>query len=52
MGIGHWYNVYVKSMENPETIIDVLVDSQQVRYFFNNNILCWIFFKNKITAFK
>ncbi|CAG4931957.1 unnamed protein product [Parnassius apollo] len=31
MGVGHWYKVYEKSMENPEIIIDVLMDSQQFK---------------------
>lgn len=31
MGVGHWYNVYEMSIQNPETIIEILVDSQQVR---------------------
>lgn len=30
MGTNHWYTIYEKSMENPETIIEVLMDSQQV----------------------
>ncbi|XP_045537728.1 zinc finger FYVE domain-containing protein 26 homolog isoform X2 [Papilio machaon] len=31
MGVGHWYNIYEMSIQNPETIIDILVDSQQFK---------------------
>lgn len=30
MGTNHWYTIYEKSTENPENIIEVLMDSQQV----------------------
>ncbi|XP_046971190.1 zinc finger FYVE domain-containing protein 26 homolog isoform X2 [Vanessa cardui] len=31
MGTNHWYTIYEKSMENPENIIEVLMDSQQFK---------------------
>ncbi|XP_049877451.1 zinc finger FYVE domain-containing protein 26 homolog [Pectinophora gossypiella] len=31
MGVNHWYTVYEKSVENPENIIEVLMDSQQFK---------------------
>ncbi|KAJ2953249.1 hypothetical protein O0L34_g829 [Tuta absoluta] len=31
MGVNHWYTVYEKSIENPENIIEVLMDSQQFK---------------------
>ncbi|CAG9789219.1 unnamed protein product [Diatraea saccharalis] len=31
MGANHWYDVYEKSMENPENIIELLLDSQQYK---------------------
>ncbi|KAG6461690.1 hypothetical protein O3G_MSEX012782 [Manduca sexta] len=31
MGLNHWYAVYEKSIENPESIIEVLMDSQQFK---------------------
>lgn len=37
MGTNHWYTVYEKSIENPENIIELLMDSQQVisyNFFF------------------
>lgn len=32
MGINHWYTVFEKSIENPEEVIELLMDSQQVKY--------------------
>ncbi|OWR53816.1 hypothetical protein KGM_204158 [Danaus plexippus plexippus] len=31
MGSHHWYTIYEKSVENPEAIIEVLMDSQQFK---------------------
>ncbi|KAJ0173711.1 hypothetical protein K1T71_010860 [Dendrolimus kikuchii] len=31
MGTEHWYNVYEKSIENPENVIEILMDSQQFK---------------------
>ncbi|XP_045502943.1 zinc finger FYVE domain-containing protein 26 homolog isoform X1 [Colias croceus] len=31
MGCNHWYAIYEKSMENPEQIVEVLMDSQQFK---------------------
>lgn len=30
MGTNHWYTIYERSIENPESVIEVLMDSQQV----------------------
>lgn len=30
MGANHWYAIYEKSLENPESIINTLTDNQQV----------------------
>lgn len=32
MGENNWYTIYEKSVENPENVIEVLMDSQQVKY--------------------
>lgn len=34
MGVNHWYDIYEKSVENPENVIEVLLDSQQVKHIF------------------
>lgn len=31
MGASHWYTIYEKSIENPESVIEVLMDSQQFK---------------------
>lgn len=31
MGTNHWYAIYERSIENPESVIEVLMDSQQVK---------------------
>ncbi|RVE55328.1 hypothetical protein evm_000226 [Chilo suppressalis] len=31
MGANHWFDIYERSMENPENIIEVLLDSQQYK---------------------
>ncbi|XP_028160138.1 zinc finger FYVE domain-containing protein 26 [Ostrinia furnacalis] len=31
MGVHHWYDIYEKSVENPENVIEVLLDSQQYK---------------------
>ncbi|XP_075982566.1 zinc finger FYVE-type containing 26 spastizin [Anticarsia gemmatalis] len=31
MGSNHWYNIYERSIENPESVIEVLMDSQQFK---------------------
>lgn len=32
MGANHWYAIYEISIENPESVIEILMDSQQVLY--------------------
>lgn len=41
MGANHWYAIYEKSLENPESIINTLTDNQQVNTHLVYRLSYW-----------